>query len=158
VGCDQGVHYYAMQFIEGRTLADVIDDLSRSGGIAPGPPADGLILADDFPTGPVSTPQGNGSSLAVPPSSTASATGSDPSQGVRGRFRAVARLGIQAAEALEHAHGLGVLHRDIKPANLMIDAGGNLWITDFGLARFQEDIGLTRSGDLIGTLRYMSPE
>src|SRR4029079_11292583 len=73
-------------------------------------------------------------------------------------FRTVARLGIQAAEALEHAHENGVLHRDIKPANLMLDARGNLWITDFGLARLENDANLTVTGDVLGTLRYMSPE
>src|SRR5262249_3517278 len=76
----------------------------------------------------------------------------------RGFFRAVARLGIQAADALEHAHGLGVLHRDVKPANLMVDDRGHLWVTDFGLARVQGDPGITATGDLLGTLRYMSPE
>jgi tetratricopeptide (TPR) repeat protein len=70
----------------------------------------------------------------------------------------VAELGIQAAEALDHAHGQGVVHRDIKPANLLLDASGLLWITDFGLARLQDDNGLTMTGDLLGTLRYMSPE
>jgi serine/threonine protein kinase len=65
---------------------------------------------------------------------------------------------MQAAEALEHAHQLGVLHRDIKPANLMIDGRGHLWITDFGLARMQGEANLTMTGDLLGTLRYMSPE
>jgi tetratricopeptide (TPR) repeat protein len=70
----------------------------------------------------------------------------------------VANLGIQAAEAMEHAHQEGVVHRDIKPANVMVDVKGHLWITDFGLARLQNDSGLTLSGDLVGTIRYMSPE
>ena len=70
VGCDRGVHYYAMQFIDGRSLAERLRDDSRDG---PSP-------------------------------------------------REAARLGMQAAEALEHAHGQGVLHRDIKPANLLVDA------------------------------------
>ena len=65
---------------------------------------------------------------------------------------------MEAAEALEHAHQEGIIHRDIKPANLMVDAKGNLWVTDFGLARLQNDSGLTITGDLLGTLRYMSPE
>ena len=88
----------------------------------------------------------------VAPSSTGSSN--------RGRafFHTVARLGIQAAEALEHAHEQGVLHRDIKPSNLLLDGRGNLWITDFGLARLMGDAGLTMTGDLLGTLRYMSPE
>jgi eukaryotic-like serine/threonine-protein kinase len=75
-----------------------------------------------------------------------------------GFFRTVARLGGQAAEALEHAHGMGVVHRDVKPANLLVDTRGRLWVTDFGLAHCQSQVGLTMTGDLVGTLRYMSPE
>src|SRR5262249_44017312 len=73
-------------------------------------------------------------------------------------FRTVAQLGVQAPQPLEHAHAYGVVHRDIKPGNLMVDVHGQLWVTDFGLAQFQSETGLTLTGDLLGTLRYMSPE
>jgi Flp pilus assembly protein TadD len=70
----------------------------------------------------------------------------------------VAQLGVEAAEALEHAHQLGVVHRDIKPANLLVDGRSHLWVADFGLAQVLSQVGLTMTGDLLGTLRYMSPE
>ena len=73
-------------------------------------------------------------------------------------YREVARLGAQVADALAYAHKRGVLHRDIKPPNLILDPLGNIWVTDFGLAKFEEGDDLSQSQDLVGTLRYMAPE
>lgn len=130
VFCERGVHFYAMQFIEGRTLANVITELR--GGASEAPSA-----SDTVPIAGLSTHR-SGRRAEI--------------------FRTIALLGVQAAEALEHAHREGVIHRDVKPANLLVDASGNLWITDFGLARLLNEQGQTMSGDLVGTLRYMSPE
>ncbi|HZT80425.1 MAG TPA: serine/threonine-protein kinase, partial [Gemmataceae bacterium] len=144
VGCERGVHYYAMQLIEGCSLAAVIDVLR---GAAPGGQGPG-----GGPTGPHVA--GADAAPTPPPA----ALHTVPLRRGRAHFRRVAELVAQAADALEYAHGMGVVHRDVKPANLLLDAGGNVWVTDFGLARLGEGAGLTVSGDLLGTLRYMSPE
>jgi WD40 repeat protein/serine/threonine protein kinase len=143
VGCERGIHFYVMQFVEGCTLAELIRALQpEEDQPAPDPAA-----TQDFRT------DGQSPTLALAGLSTEC---SQP----RGRtyYRRVAEWMVQAAEALEHAHGLGIVHRDIKPGNLLLDQAGKLWVGDFGLARFGADAGLTMSGDLVGTLRYMSPE
>ena len=69
----------------------------------------------------------------------------------------MAQIGRQAAQGLAYAHARGIIHRDIKPSNLLLDTAGVVWITDFGLAKADDD-GLTATGDILGTLRYMAPE
>ncbi len=72
-------------------------------------------------------------------------------------LRSAAHIGRQAASALAHAHARGVIHRDIKPSNLLLDTDGVVWVADFGLAKAEDD-GLTQTGDVLGTIRYMAPE
>jgi serine/threonine protein kinase/WD40 repeat protein len=156
VGSERGVHYYAMQFIDGHSLAGVIARMRQ------GPQAEEPTLAyssRDDGAGPLH-PSEQVSELAaaqVTPRPVAGLSTQLPDQSPA-FFQTVANLGAQAARALEHAHQLGIVHRDIKPANLLLDGRGNLWVTDFGLAHWQSQAGLTMTGDLLGTLRYMSPE
>jgi serine/threonine protein kinase len=148
VGCERGVHFYAMQLVEGRSLAALLDERRH---LADGQPAVGAEATGPF------TPASPGSAVETPKPALA-ALSTQRSSREPAYFRGVAQLGVQAAEALEHAHQLGVIHRDIKPGNLLLDGRGNLWVTDFGLAQVQSDTRLTMTGDLLGTLHYMSPE
>jgi serine/threonine-protein kinase len=65
---------------------------------------------------------------------------------------------VEICRAVAHAHAKGVIHRDLKPENVMIDSEGDVFVLDFGLARATEEPGLTRSGVIMGTPFYMSPE
>jgi serine/threonine protein kinase/predicted Zn-dependent protease len=148
VGSERGVHFYAMQFINGQPLSEAIRQLR------------GLErktqIAGEEPTS-AHQPSSVEAASTQPVAEVTPLT----SEGRRGReyYRKVAELGIQAAEALDHAHQLGIVHRDIKPGNLMLDGRGNLWVTDFGLAQMQHGEGsLTLTGHAVGTPRYMSPE
>jgi len=68
------------------------------------------------------------------------------------------RIVRQICRGLEAAHAEGVVHRDLKPQNIMVDANGRVWVMDFGLARSMDLVGITRTGALMGTPDYMSPE
>jgi tetratricopeptide (TPR) repeat protein len=169
VGVERGVHYYAMQFIEGQTLAALIGELRNLAGLQPpgqgGPRRPPSEVVSRFASGqwlavPATAEDGQKSAPAVADTARPSAAALTTAPSTRNPtyFRTVASLAMQAADALVHAHRHGVVHRDVKPANLLVDAQGNLWMTDFGLARVQSDTQLTLTGDLVGTLRYMSPE
>jgi serine/threonine protein kinase len=164
VGSERGSHFYAMQYIEGPTLAELIREQSRTSASNLGQARSGPGLSLQRPkrakessagSGLLANGVGAGASEVSPAGLGASLSGSCHG---RRAFRAFAQLAIQAAEALAYAHAMGILHRDIKPSNLLVDSRGNLWVTDFGLARLQDEPGPTRTGDLLGTLRYMAPE
>lgn len=141
VGSDRGVHFFAMELVEGRTLADVILDRIRRSANQTQQRSEGdscsELTLETLPLARYST---------------------DASTRRMGIFAAIASIGQQAAEALQYAHEEGVTHRDIKPSNLMIDESGKLHVTDFGLALIESGDHVTHTGDLVGTLRYMSPE
>ncbi len=140
-GEDEGVRYYAMQLIEGRSLDQVIRELRES---------------DSHDEAPLETLVGS-SVVRATADRESDASASRPRATPRRAHAAVARIGIQVAEALVAAHRKGILHRDIKPSNLILEESGRVWVTDFGLARLA-DSDLTGSSDFLGTLRYMSPE
>ena len=72
--------------------------------------------------------------------------------------RSGATLMAAVADAIDHAHRQGVIHRDIKPSNIIVDQAGAPHLTDFGIAKLVDEEGLTLTGDLAGTVHYMSPE
>lgn len=156
VGQDRGVHFMVMQFIDGAGL----DQALRARLAAVGS-SDLTAPADRSPHAPLEPEQRESLSPSPAPESPIPTAICPMAETLadwpkRGHF--IARLGMEAAGALHHAHEMGVIHRDVKPSNLLLDSSGKLWVSDFGLARIQDQAGVTVTGDLLGTLRYMSPE
>ncbi len=130
MGEERGVWFYAMEYVPGRPLHQVIEDLRRLRG----------------------TPRER-----MPTTPTTGGFGTDP--GSREHYERIAGIFAGVAEGLEAAHEAGIVHRDVKPSNLVLDAEGALRITDFGLARVEgEGATMTLTGDVVGTPAYMSPE
>ncbi len=137
--------------------ADVVQSLltgrfERGPTVSPG--GDGASPGPGGPAPSGSVPASVGDSSAVMPGGTQL---SSVESRHRAFHRGVAHIGRQVASALAYAHTRGILHRDIKPSNLLLDTEGVAWVSDFGLAKVDEE-DLTRTGDILGTLRYMAPE
>lgn len=156
VGEERGVHYYAMQYVEGQSLAELIRQ--TQGELAPR-----RSCEDTTCTSPLGLSEDSSILLnevehrirdGVPRNQDSTSGLGRQSQ----KCRLVANWGVQIAEALDYAHREGIIHRDVKPSNLLLDTKGQVWITDFGLARIMDSPDLTLTGDLVGTIRYMSPE
>jgi serine/threonine protein kinase len=166
VGEQGGVHYYAMQFIQGQGLDQVIREVRRL-RVPPGvgEPSAGertdrsASLARSLVSGRYeeAPPPNEGSPSAEGTRPEPSAL-TPPSSSAAQYYQGVARVGLQAAEALAYAHHQGVVHRDVKPSNLLLDSQGTVWVTDFGLAKAEGMDDLTHTGDIVGTLRYLAPE
>ncbi len=147
VGEDRGIHFYVMQFVKGEGLDQVILELRplRSPGVRTNGNEAGAGSVDPM----------NSSALLLMKGGAMESSPSDARY-----FDSVARVGTAVADALAYAHTQGILHRDIKPSNLLLDERGTVWVTDFGLAKADGDANddVTRSGEVVGTLRYIAPE
>lgn len=146
VGCERGTHYYAMQLINGQPIcADLFADRQEN--------QTKQALQDTVQTGRSATSPIGNQSFGNRRTSQIT-TGQEQLN----RFQRIASIVADVAEGLEYAHSCGIVHRDVKPANLLLDQQGKIWIADFGLAQITTGEHVTQTGDMLGTMRYMSPE
>ena len=153
-GEDNGAHFYAMELIDGPSLDQVIHKLKQVPTNPQGAPRN-TTNEQTNPTPLDATGPYLGGQGAASPSSGLSASSLNSGSAY---FDTVARMIAEVADALDYAHQQGVIHRDIKPSNLLLAPTGRLSVNDFGLARMLEQPGMTITGEMVGTPRYMSPE
>ncbi len=172
VGRSEEISYFVMQYIDGTGLDVVIQEVRQAAGLddSNGPRAETARALDTHLSVASSSLMGleavSSTEDSKPAPSTSgkidsSSSMSSSSGTFSGRnqyYRNVAKIGKQISDALEYAHSKKILHRDIKPANLLIDDSGHVWVTDFGLAKLMDQADLTRTGETVGTLRYLPPE
>ncbi len=142
-GIENTVCYFAMEMIEGQPLDRLIAELGAAKKTQKTPSRETMVETRDL-----APMQESG---CVPNVLTDCASG-------RVYFDTVARLVSEVADALQYAHGRGIIHRDVKPSNLMLARDGRLVLLDFGIARICQERGMTMTGSFVGTPRYMSPE
>ncbi len=141
VGEEGGLNYYAMEFVRGRTLADIADDLRKK----PDPLRQ-------------TTSRGSAAAGTAPPGESESAQSRIGPREDESYITWVCRLVAEAADGLDFAHKNGVLHRDVKPTNIVVDTHGVAMLLDFGVARIESAEKLTMTGEFVGTPAYTSRE
>lgn len=161
-GEDDGLYYYAMQLVEGRSVIEVINEARGGDGSIGGSLSETRLIVGRSSDGDTARELNDDPDATVRVSSQAdtSSSGSVSRTARRdtAKYDEIAELVATAADGLEYAHRHGVIHRDIKPHNLIHGTEGQLCIADFGLARVLEQPGVTTTGEFIGSPLYMSPE
>ncbi len=149
IGEAEGNEFFAMEFVEGAPLDDVIDQLSFGRSATPS--------GNDFARAVMKTRRRRKDSLPA-----AEVSGEEPVVPVplwnRTYIEVVCRIIAEVAGALHFAHRGGVIHRDVKPSNILVRQDGTVVLTDFGLAREEGLPSLTVTGELAGTPHYVAPE
>ena len=149
VGEHGGTHYFAMSFVEGAPLDCVVEALrDRSDREIDGETIRKIVMRVAH----------RRTVTAVDDEAEVAARPADPSAWRGSTSAVVARIFLQVADALEHAHRAGVLHRDVKPSNVLVRTDGTVVLTDFGLARECGLPSLSMTGEFAGTPYYVSPE
>jgi len=167
-GLEDGTPYIAMEFVEGETLAHVLER-KKPPEPTPHPATRGVrlytsirkaflsteteVVSRDAATSGRRDEAADGADPAAITPIPSSPADLDLTYCIR-----MARTFADVADALAHAHSKGIIHRDIKPSNLILEKDGTVRILDFGLARLEGEQGLTGTGEIVGTPRYMSPE